>query len=273
MKIKKTLGILALCCVLAGAGQAAAAESPGFGEIKEFSHADWTQLLERFVDAKGMVGYKELMADAAAKASFDSYVALVENVGPKTHPKLFPTPKDELAYYINAYNALTWKGVIERGPEEESVWKGAISGYNFFIGTKVLCEGEKISLRDLENDVVRAKYKDPRIHAALNCASIGCPLLRREAFEGSKLDAQLDEQVRIWVNDDYHVKPEPATKKVGVNKIFDWFADDFVGYEKAQGATNATVIAWINRYRPADRQIPVDFKLDINDYDKRVNKQ
>jgi Protein of unknown function, DUF547 len=270
MKLKKLLASLAF---LAGAAAPGAAATADFKDLKDISHADWTVLLEKFVDQKGMVGYKALLADAESKAKFDRYVALVENVGPKTHPQLFPTRQDELAYYINAYNALTWKGVIERGPEDDSVWKGAISGYNFFIGMKMQCEGEKISLRDLENDVVRAKYKDPRIHAALNCASIGCPLLRREAYEGAKLDAQLDEQVKIWVNDDYHVKPDPASKKAAVNKIFDWFTGDFVDHEKSKGAAKPAVLGWINRYRPADRQIPVDFKLEINDYDKRVNKQ
>ena len=252
-------------------GKAAAAPAgPVAPEVQSIDHSPWTATLQRFVNDAGLVDYRGLAQD---RAVFDAYVKLVETVSPENRPDLFPSRNHELAFYLNAYNAITWKGVVDRGPEEESVWKGAISGLNFFKLMKIQVGGRTTNLSDFENDVIRARYQDPRVHAALNCASIGCPKLVRAAFLPETLDAQLDDAVRQWVATPYHVEPDPAQRKVRVNKIFDWFEGDFVGEDKKRGAAKASVIGWINRYRAADAQIPADFKLEINDYDKRVNKQ
>lgn len=272
MDLKKRWPFVALLTLLAKVSTLAspAVAAPPLPELKAIDHGAWTQLLQRFVDERGRVDYRALAKD---RAELDRYVAIVEAVGPANRPDLFPSRDHELAFYLNAYNALTWKGVVERGPEEESVWKGAISGYNFFKGMKILVAGEKTNLSDFENDVIRARYQDPRVHAALNCASIGCPTLQREAFVAEKLGAQLDAAVRQWVADPYHVALEAGSKKLRVNKIFDWFTDDFLGYEKRQGVQQPSLVGWINRYRAADQQLPTDVKLEINDYDKRINKQ
>ncbi|NJL27166.1 MAG: DUF547 domain-containing protein [Thermoanaerobaculia bacterium] len=169
-RLLPTLSLLAL--LTAGHAAPVAAE--------EFSHADWTAVLARFVDEQGQVDYEGLASD---RAIFDRYVRTVETTGPTSHPELFPTRAHQLAYYLNAYNALVFQGVLARGPEKESVWSGLISGYNFFVKMKVKVDGEETTLKKLEDDVVRARFEDPRVHAALNCASIGCPRLPREAFE------------------------------------------------------------------------------------------
>lgn len=238
--------------------------------VKAIDHGPWTASLSRFVDERGLVDYRGLAKD---RATFDAYVQLVETVSPQNRPDLFPTRNHELAFYLNAYNALIFKGVLARGPEEESVWKGLVSGLNFFKMMSIVVGGRSTNLSDLENDIIRARYLDPRIHAALNCASIGCPRLRREAYLPENLDAQLDQACRDWVNDPYHVAPDPAGARVRVNKIFDWFADDFKNEEKRRGAAAPGTLSWINRYRSSEAQIPANYRLEINDYDKAINKQ
>jgi len=248
----------------------ASAAGPAAPEIRSIDHTPWTTTLQRFVDERGLVDYQGLAKD---RALFDPYVKLVERVSPENRPDLFPSKADELAFYLNAYNALIFKGVLARGPEEESVWKGLVSGLSFFKMMKIEVGGRTTNLSDFENDVIRGRYQDPRVHAALNCASISCPKLRREAYVAERLEEQLDDAVRGWVNDPFHVAVDAAKRKVHLNKIFDWFEGDFLAEEKRRGAESTSVLAWINRYRAPEAQIDVSFKIEIEDYDKRINKQ
>lgn len=143
-----------------------------------FSYDDWTEVLSRFVDAQGLVDYQALAKDQEV---FGRYISSIEVVGPKTYPELFPTDQDRLAYYLNAYNALVFKGVLARGPETESVWNGGlVSGYRFFVAMKVVVDGQQTNLKKLEDNVIRERFEDPRVHAALNCASLSCPRLPRQ---------------------------------------------------------------------------------------------
>jgi hypothetical protein len=244
------------------------------GAAEPFSHADWTAVLQRFVDARGMVDYRGLARD---RAVFDRYVARLERVGPKTSPELFPDRAHQLAYYLNAYNAMVFKGVLLRGPEEESVWTGGLlpgqTGYAFFVGMDITVGGEETNLKELEDDVVRAGFQDPRVHAALNCASRGCPRLPQKAFEGATLEQELDAAMRELVAEARNVKVDPAARTVTLSKIFDWFADDFLAYERRNGNPRGTQVDYVNRYRAAGAKLPRDFALAFFEYDKRVNKQ
>lgn len=234
-----------------------------------FSHAEWTAVLERFVDEKGRVDYEALSRD---RAGLDAWLARLVRQGPKSTPALFPDRNDRLAYYVNAYNALVFQGVLSRGPEKESVWKGGlISGYSFFVSMKVRLDGETWSLKALEDDLIRNEFTDPRIHAALNCASVGCPRLPREAFVPQKLDAQLDEAMREFVEEDRNVAADPERKTVTLSKIFDWFEKDFLSYERARGNPDPRIVDYVNRYRASKPKLDRSFRVRYFDYDKRVN--
>ena len=239
-------------------------------EAQGFSHTDWTAVLSKHVDAKGRVNYEGLAKD---RASFDRYVAAVEAKGPKSNASLFPTKNDALAYYINAYNALVFKGVLARGPEKKTVWTPLGTGYSFFVGMDITVGGTTTSLKALEDDVIRAEFKDPRIHAALNCASIGCPRLPQTAFEAATLDAQLDTGMKEFVSEARNCTVDPAGRRVTLSKIFDWFAGDFLAFEKAKGNANPNILDYVNRYRAPSAQIPRDFAVSYFDYDKGINAQ
>ena len=237
-------------------------------------HELWGEVLERFVDDDGFVDYHGLLEDPA---TFNRYIDQIENSSPESHPALFNGPEEELAYYINAYNALVFKGVLARGPESESVWRGLISGYNFFVRMDIRVGGRETNLKSLEDDVIRAKYKDPRIHAALNCASIGCPRLIRQPYLGATLDQQLQAVMVGFLNADQHIQVDSENRIVRISKIFKWFEEDFLEYEASQGNSGGTkterMLQYINRFRPDSQRIPVDYKIDHLKYDKGINSR
>ncbi len=234
-----------------------------------FSHQAWSDVLARFVDTRGRVDYRGLAGD---RETFDRYIQRVEAISPESHPAQFPTRNHELAYYLNAYNAQVFKGVLARGPEEKSVWTGLISGYRFFIGYDIEIGGRSMNLRTLENEVVREGFEDPRIHAALNCASIGCPRLPQEAFVPERLEAQLDAAIREFVDEPRNCTLDRESKTVSLSKIFDWFEDDFLAWEQRQGTQDPALIDYVNRYRTGEK-IPRDYRVEFFEYDKRINKQ
>ena len=112
---------------------------------------------------------------------------------------------------------------------------------------------------------------DPRVHAALNCASLSCPRLRREAFEGSTLEETLDAAMAEFVGEVRNCTVNDASRTVTLSRIFNWFASDFVGGGR-EGKAKA-LIDYVNRYRPPDAQIPRDYRVTFFKYDKRINKQ
>lgn len=237
----------------------------GSAPSEGFSHDDWTIVLQRFVDGQGLVDYEGLARDPR---TFERYVGSVERSSPETDPDRFPTPDHALAYYLNAYNALIFQGVLRRGPETESVWSGLISGYAFFVRMDVTVGGERTSLKKLE-DGIRKRFQDPRIHAALNCASLGCPRLPRRAFEAEGLSETLNAAMTEFVNDERNCAIDRARRTVTLSKIFDWFADDFVGERNDR---DGALIDYVNRYRPREARIPPAYTVEFAKYDKRINK-
>lgn len=246
------------------------AAAVGAAAAEPFSHADWTAVLAQYVDGRGRVDYQALAKD---RAIFDRYVAAIEKEGPKSAPARFPAKNDQLAYYLNAYNAQVFNGVLARGPEKKTVWTPLGTGYSFFVSMDIKVDGETTNLKALEDDVVRGQFKDPRIHAALNCASLGCPRLPQKAFAGPTLDAELDGVMKELVGESRNCTLDPAAKAVKLSKIFDWFQGDFLDYEKRQGLGDPSILDYVNRYRAAGAKIPRDYAVSYFDYDKAINAQ
>ena len=243
---------------------------PPAASAASFSHADWTAVLERFVDDRGRVDFAALDRDRTA---LDRYLSSLERVSPDSSSALFATRAEQLAYWINAYNAAVVAGVLDRGVETPSVWGDGFFGIGFFTVERARLGGRRMSLKSLEDDIVRARFRDPRVHAALNCASIGCPRLPRRAFEGATLEADLDAAMREFVAEPRNCKVDLAARTVWLSKIFDWFEDDFVGFEKERGTAGSRVIDYVNRYRADGAQIPPGLRVRFLEYDKRLNRQ
>jgi hypothetical protein len=143
------------------------------------------------------------------------------------------TRKQRFAFWINAYNAHVIDLVLEHYPVESiedvgsllsPVWKKE------FIRMNVLHpdgDEDRLSLDDVEHKILRPRFEDARVHAAINCASISCPPLRAEAFVAERLDEQLDAQMRAFVVDESRNRYDKANGVLYLSKIFDWFEEDF----------------------------------------------
>lgn len=237
-------------------------------EAKGFSYDAWAEVLQTYVNEEGLVDYKGL---AENRSSLEPFISQIAAASPKNRPELYPTRDHELAYYVNAYNALVFDQVLDRGADIDSVWGFTGTGVTFFAIQKVKVGGRNISLKSLEDDIIRAEYEDPRIHAALNCASISCPRLPQVPFWPETLQEQLDGAMEEFVADERNV--EVKGDKVILSKIFDWFSGDFLAYEEAQGVTEPSILGYVNRYRPEGQKLDPGFSVSYRVYDKGLNRQ
>ena len=217
--------------------------------------AEWTQVLQRHVDATGRVDFSGLMGD---HTGLEDVVKFVREVDPASTPALFPTAADRLAFYIDAYNALAMDGVLDAGVPERFDWLGRL---RFFYLRKFVVGGRLISLYSLENEVIRP-MGDPRVHFALNCMSVSCPRLPRTAFTTEELDRELDTAAREFINEDRNVHVDREARMVRLSAIFDFYAKDFL-------AKTPSLIAYVNRYRSAP--VPSNYRVSFADYDWTIN--
>ncbi|MCP4667075.1 MAG: DUF547 domain-containing protein, partial [Deltaproteobacteria bacterium] len=147
---------------------------------------------------------------------------------------------EQFAFYINAYNAWTIKLILGAYPKVESIKD--LGGLFQSPWQKKICriDGELLTLDHIEHDILRPRFKDPRVHFAINCASKGCPPLRPDPYQGDILNQQLDEMASAFINDPRHNRLEGRT--LYVSKIFDWFAVDF----------NKNIIGFFLKYAKGD---------------------
>ena len=190
----------------------------------------WDRVLKEFVTETGRVDYAALKANSA---DLDRYAAQLAARSPVSHPKDFPTRTSQLAYRINAYNALVMKGVIEKWPIE-SVLDIGVLPHSFFWRKKFFVGGEKYTLNTIEKDFLRQKLAEPRIHFALACASNSCPRLQRVAYRPENTERLLEDAARFFINEPRNLKIEAAQNHVIVSRIFTWYRKDFENYVSAR---------------------------------------
>jgi len=270
------LGGLAFCLVGCGTKHAAPT-STKLGKIEKgaFPHAVFDRVLKKY-NRGGFVDYKALGKD---RADLDTFLAAIAKASPATNKGLFPSRQDELAYYINAYNALVFQNVMSRYPLTSL--DGKLVQKSFFYDDDFQLGSRRVTLYDLENKIIRPTYKDARVHFALNCASFGCPRLPEEAFTPAKLEAQLDREARKFVMEPRNVTIKAAEGALTLSMIFNWYNADFVDAPrvKGQGDKEARLIAWINLYRAKDAKIAPKapsgdaWKVRYRPYDWKTNDQ
>ncbi len=175
-------------------------------------HEPFSQLLKETVK-NGHVDYTKIKNDPR----FESYL----NALAQARPDDYETQTEQLAFWINAYNALAIKGIID-GLSPASFF-GRVS---FFKTTDYKVAGRSINLYDLERDII-IPFNEPRIHFAIVCASYSCPKLRSEAYLASSLENQLQENTVDFLNDPLKNTFDAKKKRANLSKIFDWFEKDF----------------------------------------------
>ena len=133
--------------------------------------------------------------------------------------------------------------------------------------------GEKTNLKRLEDKVIREGFTDPRVHAALNCASVSCPRLPKKAFDSERLDEELDAAMAEFVSSEKHIRLDHASQELHLSRIFDWYREDFLDYERRHSNPEPTLIDYVNRYREEGARVPQNYTVRFLKYDKRINKQ
>ncbi len=239
-----------------------------------FSHEAFDAVLDRFVDGHGDVDYDALAGD---RGGLDAYYGELAAVSPRSHPRLFPSREEALAYWINAYNAAVLVTVLEHYPIDgvgdvpaplalrPLLVFGQSRLAGFFYFQQVTLGGESMNLLDLENEIIRA-FGEPRIHYAINCASRGCPPLSMEAFEGDRLEAQLDHAARRFFGEANALRIDHDTREVWLSSILDWFREDF----------DRDLLSEVRPHLPAERQAELDearsYELRFIPYDWGLNR-
>lgn len=220
------------------------------------NHNLWDSLLNTYVLSNGDVNYKGLVEDSV---KLNKYLTLLKS----NHPNDKNWSKDEqLAYWINAYNAFTVKLIVDNYPTKSiKDIKNGIPFVNTVWDIKFInIEGAIYDLNNIEHGIIRQKFEEPRIHFAVNCASKSCPPLLNEAYTASKLDEQLTRQTKAFLNDSFRNEITNPTS-VKLSKIFSWFRGDF--------KKKTSLIGFINQYAPI--QINKDADIDYLDYDWNLN--
>ncbi len=231
---------------------------PTNDQSKPISHQQFDELLKKHVDADGWVNYDGFLKD---REKLNAYLKLLKENAPNDSW----TKDEQLAYWINAYNAFTVDLILQYYPLK-SIRDIGSSIQIPFVNSPwdikfIEIAGEKMDLNNIEHGIIRKNFEEPRIHFAVNCASYSCPVLRNEAYVASKLDAQLEEQTMSFINDP--LRNRISTKRAEISKLFDWYKGDFT--------KNGSLSEFINQY--ASTKIVKGTKVSHLDYNWQLNKQ
>jgi len=178
------------------------------------------QLLGELLTKYNQEGYVNYAGLKSEETHLDAYLAGLAKIDPETLPR-----DERFAFYVNAYNAWTIKLILSGYPGVKSIKKLGSLFKSPWKKEFVRIGGVLTSLDHIEHDILRPEFKDPRVHFAVNCASKGCPPLYREPFVGSRLDKQLNEATRHFINNPKYNRLEGNT--LYVSSIFKWFREDF----------------------------------------------
>ena len=249
-----------------------------------FSYLEYSALLAEFVDGRGLVDYRGLKQN---RSRLDDFSLSLKRVGSESYSGW--KGEEQIALWINAYNALTLKAIVDHYPIESSFLSSLrfpknsirqISG----VWDKLLFSvmNEKVTLDQIEHRILRPEFKEPRIHVALVCAAVGCPPLRAEPYIGSRLDAQLDDQSRRFFADPKKFLIDRDKGRVFLSPILDWYGKDFLpayatekgfsGHDRVERATLNFAAGYI---APDDRSYLEngDYKVEYLDYDWSLNER
>ena len=285
--LRKILGLMAAVAVTGcnGSGDTRSATPDVAAPDGPFSYAPYAHQLAVHVDERGMVDYESLKSNPDSLHQFIAAMGAIE-------PAEFETwsQEERLAFWINAYNAITLKYIIDHYPIEPG---GIISSVRFpdesirqidGVWTKMTTRvvGEELTLDHIEHEILRKKFDEPRIHAALVCAAMGCPPLRQEPFLGESLEEQLADQSRRFLADKNRFRIDRDAKVVYVSQIFEWFGDDLIkAYLPADGfaghtKTERAFLNFVSQYVSEDDAAFLrsgDYAIAFIEYDWTLNDQ
>jgi len=203
-----------------------------------FDHSGFDQILKNYVNDKGLVDYNGIAKDM----TFRKYMESLKSAEPETM-----SLDGQLAFWINAYNAVTIDKVIKWQPKKsvrETFLPGLWTSTKFFSSRENIVAGKRLSQDDIENEILRKQLQEPRIHFAIICASLGCPSLPRFAYTEENVQAKLEEETRTYINSKRGTQMNSTENTLYISKIFEWFAVDF---ESKSGSVLVFIKQYLNQ--------------------------
>lgn len=244
-------------------------------------HSSYARILQAYVNEEGFVAYGALANDRSSLDDYVSQLAGISAGGVDGWPEA-----DRVALYLNAYNAFTLAAVLNHYPIEPGGWLTRLrfpaSSIRQIDGVWDELEwelaGQRLTLDQIEHEVLRKQFSEPRIHMALVCASKDCPPLRAEPYDGSQLDAQLRDQAQLFLRRSSNLRIDSESHSIGLSSIFKWFAGDFlIGAGGEAVDPELAVRAFVAANLPPERTSIVasildpTFTLHYLDYDWSLN--
>lgn len=216
--------------------------------------APWNALLQTYVNDRGQVDYLRWKQEQPTAISH--WISTLEWSD--------PTPNEQLSLWINLYNAFVIEKILSRYPIRSIQPKilgipNWIAFFQFFSNRDRTAFNQKFSLAQIENEYLRKQFQDPRIHFAIVCASLGCPLLRNEAYFPDRVDQQLEDDATRFIQNPDKVQYDPKRNVLHCSKIFKWYRQDFL-----------SVAPSIPEYINLD--IPKNAKISYLNYDWSLNQ-
>lgn len=249
-----------------------------------FSYEPYAAALARYVNDRGLVDYPGLKSRSS---DLDAFAASLARLKPEVLNSW--SDREKIAFWINAYNALTLEVILRNYPIKSSVVRSLVYPKNsirqipaVWDNFRFVIAGRELSLNDIEHATLRAKFHEPRIHVALVCAAMSCPPLRNRPYVAEKLDSQLDDQARMFLRSPRGFRVDRDKKKVYLSSIFKWFPEDFLGSYgtsdqfAGKSASERAVLNFVSRYvNDSDRDFLLHgtYRLEYLDYDWSLNEQ
>ncbi|WP_332403193.1 DUF547 domain-containing protein [Vibrio metschnikovii] len=226
---------------------------------QEVSHQAWQQLLDRYLSQQGMhTLFDYANVEISDREKLQTYINQLARLDPRILNK-----QQQYAYWINLYNALTVKVVIDHYPVSSITKIGGWFRFGPWNLPLIEIANQKLTLNDIEHRILRPIWQDARIHYVVNCASLGCPNLKPEAFTADNIERLLEQAAYEFINSDKGVNIH--NRRLILSSIYQWYAEDFGSQDE--------LLDHLIRYRPAlanDERIKRSFRYE---YDWQLNRK
>ncbi len=258
----------------------------GGGDAAHFDYHGYGAVLTGYVDDAGMVYYKGLKAE---RKRLDGFIESLEQVKRDDYDEW--GQEEKIAFWVNTYNGLTLKAIVDHYPIKSSFFKSLTYPKNsirqidgVWDKLKFNVMGKPVTLDHIEHNILRKQFDEPRIHVALVCAAMGCPALRNEPYTGAKLSKQLDDQAKVFMADGAKFRIDTDKGIWYLSSIFKWFTDDFVSQYGKDGLYGVhanpvgAVLRFAYKYMPDDVRMRKDidsrtYRVVYLDYDWSLNER
>ena len=226
-------------------------------------HSMWDEILMKYTE-NGLVDYAALKKDSSG---LDAYLAMLTSASAEDFGEW--NRDEKMAFWINAYNAVTIHGILINYPIQPGGFmarrrfpQSSIRQIKNFWKTKFIeLAGKPVTLDEIEHEILRREFADPRIHFSIVCASLGCPVLSGRAYTAERLKKQLREDAMRFISDPKKVRLDRDKNFLKVSEIFKWYREDFKKWEDRDKPEMYSPPEWLKKYNKHDQGF-VQFIVD-----------